>query len=280
MAFRCGGRARRATRSACRRANSRRVIRSAYGQSVSLRRARPAGDLFRVSARQQPLVSGIWSRRVVAAGTRGRRPVARVGARRAAHRAYDSWHRTAACRRPPIDPDDGSPPTRVTGHPHSARAYPRVPPNTPCSRPRWRGRELGASYDRKLRRSRGCLHARCLSLGLRAHSTASWRTSAVCWCCAVPPLVALQTAASGAANGRRWVGTHTNSRFAPERGRTIRFGTRAWVRHGTIRVNGTTPGSVFRAGFRNAHAPPDHAYQVSAYRFRMPRSAQKGTCAP
>jgi hypothetical protein len=113
-----------------------------------------------------------------------------------------------------------------------------------------------------------------------AHSTARRRTSAVCWCCLVPALASFQAAASGAANGDRWVGTHINSRFAPERGRTIRFGTRAWVRHGTIRVNGTTPGSVFRAGFRNAHAPPDHAYQVSAYRFRMPRSAQKGTCAP
>lgn len=73
--------------------------------------------------------------------------------------------------------------------------------NTPCSRPRWRWRELGATWGRKLRRSRGYLDARCLPPAQHAHSTVRRRTSAVCSCCLMPLLVALQTAASGAANG-------------------------------------------------------------------------------
>jgi hypothetical protein len=115
MAFHCGGHAQQATRCACRRANSRWY--RAYGHGVSLRRVRQAGDLFRASARHE---------------------------RRTVHTIHGIALPHAAAHL--SIPEYRSPPTRATGHPHSARAYPRVPPNTPCSRPRWRGRELGATW--------------------------------------------------------------------------------------------------------------------------------------
>jgi hypothetical protein len=58
---------------------------------------------------------------------------------------------------PSRDPRAGSAPRterpRVDGACAASIRQPRRWPNTPCSRPRWRGRELGASRGRKLRRS-------------------------------------------------------------------------------------------------------------------------------
>jgi hypothetical protein len=119
-------------------------------------------------------------------------------------------------------------------------------PNTPCSRPRWRGRELGASRGRKLRRSSGCLPAWCLSLDLRDHSTARRRTSAVCWCCAVPRLVALQTAASGAANGH-----DGGNGFAS----AVGVGSRSVGNANTTRrINNTTANPIIRSAIVRSRA--------------------------
>jgi hypothetical protein len=228
---------------------------SAYDHGAALRRARQAGDPYRVSARHQPLPNlSAW--RCAAAGTPGRRPVARVGAPPAAaepmcmafHCGGYARQATRSARR--RIPERRTAPIRMASHcggharrtTRSARrrttprpgiftwrcaervrraanrlrvgapkhgservqdawAFHGFPPNTPCSRPRWRGRQPGRDLRPQTAAFYCFLNARCLRPGLCAHSTTRWRTSAVCSFPLCQARVSIQTAASGAANG-------------------------------------------------------------------------------
>jgi hypothetical protein len=145
MAIDGGGCARRATRFARRRATSR--CRT-YRHGDSWKRARSAGDPFRASARagQRTRFAAPMIMALHGAGTPGGRPVPRVGAP-CPCRAYPAWRCAERVRRAGARVRVGAP-RRGSGHVQGARAFRGFPPNTPCSRPRWRGRQPGRESPR------------------------------------------------------------------------------------------------------------------------------------